>query len=189
MKSPYDKYYQTENLFGKPYSELIHFFEKQSSKGKILDLGCGQGRNAIPLAEMGFEVIGIDNSKVGIQQLNEKAKKENLPLQGIVADIFKYEDYQEFDFILLDSMFHFTKNDKVRELNFLKKIFQLAKSETTIVICIQNTGSKIKILNELINNSAELQKEEDIDLKYIYVDQESNHSSTTDYKMLVLLVQ
>lgn len=189
MKIPYDKYYQQENLFGNPYSELISFFEKEETKGKLLDLGCGQGRNAIPLAEMGYEVIGIDNSKVGIQQLNEKAKSDSLSLQGIVADIFKYEDFQKFDFVLLDSMFHFTKNDKERELNFLKKIFQLAKSKTIIVICIQNTGSKVKILNELINNSKELQRVEEIELKYTYVDQESNHSSATDYKMMVLLVQ
>lgn len=189
MKTPYDKYYLSENLFGNPYLELIHFFEKQAFKGKVLDLGCGQGRNAIPLAKMGYEVIGIDNSKIGIQQLNEKAKNESLSLQGIIADIFEYEDFQEVDFILLDSMFHFTKNDKERELNFLKKIFQLAKPKTIIVICIQNTGSKIKTLNELINNSEELQRMEEIELKYTYVDQESNHSSTTDYKMMVLMVQ
>ena len=49
MSSTYDQYYQTQNLFGKPHPELIKFFSHEPQKGKILDLGCGQGRNAIPL--------------------------------------------------------------------------------------------------------------------------------------------
>lgn len=112
MKVEYDKYYQTENLFGEPYPELIDFYSKIEDKGKLLDLGCGQGRDAIALSKLGFEVIGIDNSKVGIEQLNEIAKTENLPLQGVVTDIYEYSNYEEFDHVLLDSMFHFGKRER-----------------------------------------------------------------------------
>lgn len=47
MTVAYDKYYQTANLFGEPYLELIEFFSEYPMKGKVLDLGCGQGRDAI----------------------------------------------------------------------------------------------------------------------------------------------
>ena len=80
MSVGYDKYYQTEDLFGEPYRELIEFYSAILKKGKLLDLGCGQGRDAIPLARMGFDVVGMDNSSVGITQLNAVAKKEKLPL-------------------------------------------------------------------------------------------------------------
>lgn len=66
MKVTYDNYYQTENLFGNPYTELLSFFKEYLEPGKVLDLGCGQGRNAAAIARLGFEVIGIDNSEVGI---------------------------------------------------------------------------------------------------------------------------
>ena len=39
MKVTYGNYYITENLFGDPYPELIHFFSKYPKKGEILDLG------------------------------------------------------------------------------------------------------------------------------------------------------
>ncbi|MCB0845307.1 MAG: methyltransferase domain-containing protein, partial [Bacteroidetes bacterium] len=80
MKVPYDKYYLTENLFGKPYPELIEFFSQNPQKGKVLDLGCGQGRDAIALARLGYSVTGIDNSKVGIEQMNQVAQTEKLNL-------------------------------------------------------------------------------------------------------------
>lgn len=85
--SNYDSYYQTENLFGKPYPELIQFYTELGKIGRLLDLGCGQGRDAIPLARLGFDVIGIDQSKVGIGQMNAIAQKEQLSLKGIVISI------------------------------------------------------------------------------------------------------
>lgn len=54
MTATYDKYYQTENLFGDPYPELIEFFANYPKKGKVLDLGCGQGRDAIAIAQLGY---------------------------------------------------------------------------------------------------------------------------------------
>jgi hypothetical protein len=43
----YDKYYKTENLFGDHYPELIEFLAQYPKKRRVLDLGCGQGRDAI----------------------------------------------------------------------------------------------------------------------------------------------
>jgi len=99
----YDQYYKTEDLFGKPYPELMEFFAHLPKKGKVLDLGCGQGRDAIAIARMGYTVTGIDDSKVGIQQLNAIADYEKLDLTGTIMDIYAFDDFQEYDIILLDS--------------------------------------------------------------------------------------
>ena len=56
----YDKHYQTPNYFGEPYPELLSFFSKYKPKGHVLDLGCGQGRDAIAMARMGYKVTGVD---------------------------------------------------------------------------------------------------------------------------------
>ena len=93
MTVRYDKYYQTENLFGAPYLELIEFFVEYPKKGKVLDLGCGQGRNAIALARIGYSVTGIDSSKVGIEQMNQVGKDDNLDLVGQVGDIYNFKPF------------------------------------------------------------------------------------------------
>lgn len=142
MTVGYDTYYQTENLFGDPYPELIAFFRKYPKNGKVLDVGCGQGRDAIALARMGFEVTGIDYSKVGIGQMNQIAKKENLNLKGIRADIFQVDNFKGYDYVLLDSMFHFAKKDRIKETEFIQHIVSKIKKGCILIFCIQDTGKK-----------------------------------------------
>ena len=83
--SIYDDYYKTENLFGEPYKELVAFFKKYPLKGKLLDIGCGQGRNAIPLAKIGYQVTEIDIAKFGIEltpwDLVKPAETQTFPYQ------------------------------------------------------------------------------------------------------------
>jgi len=186
VKVTYDTYYQTENLFGKPYPELIDFFKKYPQKGKILDLGCGQGRDAIALTLMKFDVTGIDNSKVGIEQMNQIAKVKNLSLKGIVKDIYEYTEFNKFDFVLLDSMFHFQKKDKKKETDFIKRIISNVKKGCIIIFCIQDTGKKIEILNEVIESGVKLDKLIDKKFEYLFEDSESGHKSKTNYRLLAV---
>lgn len=182
----YDKYYQTENLFGAPYPELVEFYSKIKKRGKLLDLGCGQGRDAIALAKLGFTVTGIDKSRVGIEQLNKIAEKENLPLIGIVEDIYSYSNFDEFDFILLDSMFHFGKKEREKEINFLNRLLETASPNTLITICLQKTGRKIEILHSIISSKKNLEIIHQTELIYRYEDATSKHSSETKYDMIVI---
>ena len=79
-------------------------------------MGCGQGRDAVAIARPGYEVPGIDNSKVGIEQMIRVAKTEGLNLEGEVANIFQFNNYEPFDFVLFDSMFHFLKKTGKKKL-------------------------------------------------------------------------
>ena len=187
MTVPYDKYYQTKNFFGEPNPELITFFTDYPKKGKVLDLGCGQGRNAIALARLGYSVTGIDSSKVGIDQMNQIARNENLKLVGHVIDINTIEGINKFDIILLDSMFHFSKKDKEKEIELIKKIISDMKGGCLLVVCIQNTGNKVQILNEVIDFEKKLNRIKVTEFKYIFEDKASGHKSSTDYTMIIVL--
>jgi SAM-dependent methyltransferase len=48
-----------------PNAVLLGFAERELKRcagGRVLDVGCGAGRNALPLAHMGWKVLGIDLS-------------------------------------------------------------------------------------------------------------------------------
>ncbi len=183
----YDKYYETEDLFGKPYAELIEFFKNYHRKGSLIDIGCGQGRDCIPLARLGYKVTGIDNSKVGINQMVEKSDNEKLNITGLVDDIYAFDNYQDFDIVLLDSIFHFEKRDVKKETDLIKKIAKQINSNGLICFCIQDTGKKVKILKDTLDNSGNnFEILNDSSLIYKYEDKASEHKSETKYCMYIV---
>jgi tellurite methyltransferase len=186
MFMTYDNYYQTENLFGEPYPELIEFLAAYPHKGKVLDLGCGQGRDAIALARLGYAVTGIDNSRVGIDQMKQVGEAENLNLLGKVGDIYAFDKFDEFDLILLDSMFHFEKNDKEKEIGLLRRIVSSIRKGCLVVVCIQDTGDKVHMLNQALDLEHVLPRLADKKFTYTFEDQESGHTSETAYRMIVV---
>lgn len=186
MTVTYDQYYQKENLFGQPYRELIEFLSDYPEKGKVLDLGCGQGRDAIALARLGYAVTGLDNSKVGIMQMNRIAKDEKLNLTGLVENIYSFDKYNEYDIILLDSMLHFTKKEREREIELVRRIVSKAKCGALIIFCIQDTGNKVQTLEQAIDFPQVYKRLEDKKFRYLFEDEESGHRSESDYRMLII---
>ena len=174
-------------MFGKPYAELIEFFKNYDPKGSLIDIGCGQGRDCIPLARLAYKVTGIDNSKVGIHQMLERSELEKLNITGLVGDIYEFDNYQDFDIVLLDSMFHFEKKDVKKETDLIEKIAKQINSSALICFCIQDSGKKVKILRDTIDNSGiDFETLNDSSLIYKYEDKESGHKSETKYCMYIV---
>ena len=66
--------------------------------GKALDVACGEGRNALWLAEQGWDVTGMDFSDVAIGKAEQIAAKRSLSINWIAADASSFELPQhEFD--------------------------------------------------------------------------------------------
>lgn len=55
--------------------------------GRALDLACGAGRNAIFLAQAGFQVDAIDISVEGLKQARQKAEARGLDINWIEQDL------------------------------------------------------------------------------------------------------
>lgn len=70
-------------------------------QGKILELGCGDGANALWLADIGYTVSGVDIAPSAIAWAQEKARARNLMLDfqvGNVLDLAGYAD-KTFDLV------------------------------------------------------------------------------------------
>jgi ubiquinone/menaquinone biosynthesis C-methylase UbiE len=77
MASIYD---QWADIYDSVYSyvqEDIPFYieEAQDTGGPVLELGCGTGRVAIPIARAGVEVVGLDFSKAMLDVAKRKAAR------------------------------------------------------------------------------------------------------------------
>ncbi len=70
--------------------------------GSVLDLACGEGRNAIWLAEQGWRATGVDFADVGIAKAREFAASRGVECKWLVADLTTYEPSAgEFDLVIL----------------------------------------------------------------------------------------
>jgi SAM-dependent methyltransferase len=59
--------------------------------GRALDLACGEGRNAVWLAERGWEVTGVDFSDVALAKAAQLATSRGVEVEWVVADVLEYE--------------------------------------------------------------------------------------------------
>jgi 2-polyprenyl-3-methyl-5-hydroxy-6-metoxy-1,4-benzoquinol methylase len=65
--------------------------------GRGLDLAAGEGRNAIWLASLGWEMTAVDFSEVAIN----KGKAQSDDVEFLIADVRTWETEQSFDLVLI----------------------------------------------------------------------------------------
>lgn len=107
----YDRHYLDDPAAcGAPFAELEAYCAA-AEPGTVLDLGCGQGRDALMFARAGHRVVGVDVSSVGIRQMRQAAESEDLDVEGVVADICTYRPAQRFDVVILDRVLHMLPTD------------------------------------------------------------------------------
>ena len=68
---------------------------------RILDLGCGTGGHAIPLAARGYDVTGVDRSAEMLRHARAKEEKAKVSVRWIEADVRSIEIGERFDAVLL----------------------------------------------------------------------------------------
>jgi len=96
-----DRYAEDGLAYGAKANDFLVSCIGDISKGKALCLGEGEGRNAVFLAELGFDVVAVDSSEVGLLKADQMAESRGLKIETIVADLadFKIEE-EGYDLII-----------------------------------------------------------------------------------------
>jgi len=87
----WDENYRSAVMFKKTANQLLIDTVKGRKPGLALDLACGQGRNALYLAEHGWKVTGVDISGVGLYELANAALHKKLLVETVDSDLKKYD--------------------------------------------------------------------------------------------------
>lgn len=97
-----DRYRESETVFGREANQFLVEVAVDLEPGTALDLGCGQGRNALWLAEHGFTVTGLDLSPVAIKQAQTHAAELGLDATFESVDLLTWDpDGKQWDLVLL----------------------------------------------------------------------------------------
>lgn len=82
-----ERYSTRGMVWGTEPNRFLAEFAAGLSPRRVLDLGCGQGRNAVWLAKQGHTVTGVDQSEVGIGQSRRLADQQGAPADFVLADL------------------------------------------------------------------------------------------------------
>ncbi len=67
--------------------------------GRALDVACGEGRNAVWLAERGWRVTAVDFSDVALAKAAELATARGVDVEWLLDDVVAYETPPVFDLV------------------------------------------------------------------------------------------
>jgi ubiquinone/menaquinone biosynthesis C-methylase UbiE len=104
----------------------VRYFPK---KGKLLDLGAGQGQDLRYFAKLGYDVVSTDISDSALKISKDNADKEGLSIKFIEVDIankLPFED-NSFDIVYSHLALHYFTDEKTREI--FQEIFRVLKPQ------------------------------------------------------------
>lgn len=124
-------------LYHNKFTWLYDYFQKgvkgdarfylsyfKNFKGKILEIGAGTGRITIPLAKREVNITALDISPQMLKALKVKAKKENIKIKTICADMRSFKLREKFDAVIITyrTFQHmYSVDDQIKALKNIKK--------------------------------------------------------------------
>ncbi len=106
--------------------------------GRVLDLACGEGRNAIWLAEQGWRATGVDFSRVGLDKARSLATARGTSVEWVLADVTAYEpEPGAFDLVIV---MYLHLPEASRRAVFRRASGAVAAGGTVLVVGHDNTN-------------------------------------------------
>lgn len=101
---------------------------------KVLFAGVGHGKEAIYAAEHGAEVTVVDLSEAMLEKFREGIKKtgKDLNIRVVHSDIFKFEEFGEFDMVTGNFFLNLFPEGMVADV--LAHLIKLGKDDAYVVI-------------------------------------------------------
>ncbi len=104
MPDLYDQKYRREPFYWgiEPSRLCLRILEHKppDQPYAVLDIGCGEGRNAVFLASKGYSVAAFDLSPYGINKSQSLAARYGVEIEVFTADIMRYRLDRDIDIVL-----------------------------------------------------------------------------------------
>lgn len=99
------------SAWGPASDEVMALADRLPDSTLVLDVGCGDGRNALYLAERGFVVRAFDHSENAIDKLERAARARNLTVEAWLDDVASFVFDRPYGLVLAEGVLHFVDQD------------------------------------------------------------------------------
>ena len=123
---------------GRPQKAFKRLSKELKVNGRMLDVGCGTGENALMFAKLGFDIIGIDYVNYAINEAIDKAKKRGINAKFYTMNALELTNFgQKFDIVIDSGLFHtFSNSERILFRTSLSNV--LAVNGTYYILCFSN---------------------------------------------------
>lgn len=126
--------------------KVIVWFRKNKIRD-VLDLGCGAGRNLIPLAKKSFSLSGLDLAPAGFRFIKDSLRKEKLKANLEVGSIYKKLPYSNSSFdaiISVQVLQHGTEKQILKAIEEMKRVLRPG-GLIFITLCGRLSNGKVRL--------------------------------------------
>ena len=120
MMNPYDERYEQPGYYwGKTPSQMCYRVLQllpPERPLRVLDIGCGEGRNAVFLARNGYHVTAFDASPKGVEKTKQLAADAGVRIEAFVADINEFRLAEEFDVLFSTGVLQYVPPEQRQDL-------------------------------------------------------------------------
>ena len=89
-----------------PTADIVEYWTLFPPGGSVLDVGCGEGRNSVFLAEKGFVVDAFDISESGIEKAERIASIQSVDVNFMCRNLTDYQFEKNYEIILSHGVLH-----------------------------------------------------------------------------------
>ena len=128
---------------GRPQPAIVRLASEGGFAGAVLDAGCGTGENALHVASLGLQVLGVDVAETALAIARSKAGARGIEVEFAAADAFELERLgRSFETVLDCGLFHsFDRDERVGYVASLASVTQ--HGGTMHVLCFSDSGPEI----------------------------------------------
>jgi 2-polyprenyl-3-methyl-5-hydroxy-6-metoxy-1,4-benzoquinol methylase len=109
-----ERFGKKEFAFGKEANPFLKRHIALLPRGKALDIATGEGRNAVFLAQHGFNMDAVDISKMGLRKVRKLAKEMGVKIHTLHVDLDTYKIKEgQYDLI---TNFYFLKRSLISKI-------------------------------------------------------------------------
>jgi SAM-dependent methyltransferase len=125
---------------GEPQPAILRLASKSGFAGAVLDAGCGTGENALHVASLGLQVLGVDVAETALAIAREKAETRGIDAEFVVADAFQLGRLgRMFETVLDCGLFHTFDGDERR--GYVASLASVTERGATLyVLCFSDVG-------------------------------------------------
>jgi SAM-dependent methyltransferase len=124
-----------------PDENLVEYFYNGLAPERVLEVGCGPGRNAVYMAKKGCKVDALDIAENAIEWAKERAREEGVDIDFHCVSLFDFDfEPHSYDFIYDCGMLHHLAPH--RRLSYIEVIKKALKKDGHFgIVCFNTDGA------------------------------------------------